>query len=456
MDPRAAAVGTGSTPARAGSGAYREALIRLVGASSPGMRLGLDSTRRLLADLGDPQIGLRGVLVAGTNGKGSVCAMVAEIARRAGIRVALLTKPHLTSYRERIRLNGAPVEESLFSEIADAVSDAADRMAEKGGRPTHHELLTAMGFVAARRWSAELVICEVGLGGRLDATNVWDGGVAVVSSVDLDHQAQLGNTVPEIAAEKAAIIKPGNLVVSGAPPAAQPAVMAATAAASARLWQLGREIIVEPGVERDGRVSVSTPRAVRRALAIGLSGSVQSANAGLAVGVADCLIESGFPISEEAIRAGLAGVRWPGRMESLGSRPEVLIDAAHNPAAVQAVLPEIRRRLSGRPGVLLFGSMRDHHHQAMLRLLGTLEFRSTVFTRSTSSRAAPPADLSANWPAPFELVEPVPKALERARVLAGAEGLVLSLGSIYVIGEVMATLGVGVPPDPEIPFPPLW
>jgi dihydrofolate synthase/folylpolyglutamate synthase len=394
--------------------------------------------------------------VAGTNGKGSVCALVAEIAERAGIRVALLTKPHLTSYRERIRLNGAPIEERFFEEITGAVSEVAAQMAAAEGRPTHHELLTAMGFLAARRWSAELVICEVGLGGRLDATNVWDGGISALTSVALDHQALLGDTVPEIAAEKAAIIKPGNLVVSGVPSAALPAVEAAAAAASARLWQLGREITLDPAANAGQSFQVNTPVADRGGLQLGLSGSFQVDNAALAVALADCLVESGFPIPEGAIRAGLAEVRWPGRLETLGSGPEVLIDAAHNPAAVEAVLPEIHRRLSQRNGVLLFGAMEDHDHEGMLQLLGQVGFRATVFTRSNSARAAPGSAFTATWRAQFEVVEPVEKALDRARALAGPDGLVVSLGSIYVIGEVMSALGVGIPPDPEIPFPPLW
>ena len=443
-------------PAPRHSSPYRDSLLRLVGASSPGMRLGLDSTRALLARLGDPHLSLRGALVAGTNGKGSVCAIAAEMAHRAGIRVALLTKPHLTSYRERIQLGGVPIAEPFFAELADAVSDAADAMVLDGGRPTHHELLTAMGFLAARRWSADLVVCEVGLGGRLDATNVWDGGVAVVTSVALDHQAQLGNTVPEIAAEKAAIIKPGNLVVAGVSGAALPAVEAATKAAAARLWQLGREISVESEPAPGRSFNVRTPAVVREGLRLGLAGSFQVENAALAVAVTDCLAELGFPIGKGAVRAGLSEVRWPGRMEILGSTPEVLVDAAHNPAAVEAVLPEIQRRLKHRTGVLLFGAMEDHDHLGMLQLLETIDFRAAVFTRSNSARAAAGSALVESWPGPAEVVEPVSPALVRARVLAGPRGLVVSLGSIYVIGEVMSALAVGVPPDPEIPFPPLW
>ncbi len=420
------------------------------------MRLGLGSTSQLLGLLGNPELGLPGVLVAGTNGKGSVCALVAEIAKQAGIRVALLTKPHLTSYRERIRLNGEPIDETTFVEIADLVSDSADRMAVGDGRPTHHELLTAMGFLAARRWRVELVVCEVGLGGRLDATNVWDGGIAVVTSVGLDHQAQLGDTVPEIAAEKAAIIKAGNLVVSGARGAARPAVESAASAADARIWQLGREITLGAPADERSQFTVSTPTRVHRGLQLNLAGAFQIENAALAVAIADCLTELGFPVLEGAVRTGLAEGNWPGRLETLSSDPPVLIDAAHNPAAIDAALPEIRRRLAGRPGVLLFGAMEDHDYRGMLGLLAGVGFRSAVFTRVNSARAASTSELVAVWTDPSEVSEPVAQALGRARSLAGREGLVVALGSIYLIGEVMSALGVGIRPDPEVPFPPLW
>jgi dihydrofolate synthase/folylpolyglutamate synthase len=428
----------------------------MVGSSAPGMRLGLEKTRALLALLGDPQQGMPGLLVAGTNGKGSVCAIAAEIAACSGLRVALLTKPHLTSYRERIRLGGVPIDESYFAQLAAVACDAADQMAVQEGRPSHHELLTGIGFLAARRWAADLVVCEVGLGGRLDATNVWDGGIAIVTSIGLDHQAQLGNTISEIAGEKAAIIKPGNLVVTGVAGSALPPVEAAAVAASAQLWRLGMEISVEADPGSGSGFAVKTPAHRRENLRLGLEGWFQVGNAALGVAAADCLVQLGFPVTEEGLRTGLAKVRWPGRMDTVSWEPEVLVDAAHNPAAVEVMLPEIRQRLVGRTGVLLFGSMKDHDHRGMLELLARLNFKSAVFTKSKSARSASPFSLARAWDGPAEVVEPVPRALARAQELAGSSGLVVSLGSIYVIGEVMSAVGVGEPPDPDIPFPPLW
>lgn len=420
------------------------------------MRLGLETTRALLARLGDPQQGARGALVAGTNGKGSVCAILAEIGQRAGLRVALLTKPHLTSYRERIRLDGQPIDEAFFATIADATVDAAAAMTAPDSRPTHHELLTAMGFLAARRWGADLVVCEVGLGGRLDATNVWNGQVAVLTSVALDHQVQLGNTIAKIATEKAAIVKAGNLVVSGVAGSALAPVEAATAAVSARLWQLEREIVVDSDGEPNHPIRITTPAADREGLGLGLAGRFQLDNAALAVAAADCLGEIGLPLGEAAIRSGLANVRWPGRLQTLSSEPELLLDAAHNPAAVEAVARELSMRLAHRIGVLLFGAMRDHDYPGMLQTLDRVGFESAVFTRSSSARAADPTTFQAGWSGASQVIVPLARALARARELAGAGGLVVSLGSIYLIGEVMSEMGVGVPADPEIPFPPLW
>ena len=423
---------------------YREALAALASSSRPGMRLGLDSTRALCRELGDPQDQLRGVLVAGTNGKGSVCALIASIARSAGLRVALLTKPHLTSYRERIQLGERAVSEGEFSRLAERTMAAARR---GGVEATHHELLTAMGFLAAREWGAELTVCEVGLGGRLDATNVWDGGVAAVVSVGLDHQAQLGDTVAQIAAEKAAIFKPGDLAVSGAVGEARSVVREAARGAGAELWQLGEEIHF--AWEGDG-LRVRTPRRELRGLQPGVRGQVQGANAALAVAIADGLEPLVGELEERAVRQGLSSARWPGRLEVVARSPTVLVDAAHNPAAVEAVLEELAQAARGRPAVLLFASMGDHDHRGMLELLAGLGLEAAVFTRADSARAVDPELLYREWPRRAECREPVAAALRRARELAGSGGTVICLGSIYLVGEVMAELQLGLPPDPKV------
>lgn len=433
---------------------YQEALEALAASSHQGMRLGLDSTRALLRALGDPQLELRGALVAGTNGKGSVCAMIAAIAGAAGSRVALLTKPHLTSYRERISLGGEPVSETEFVDLVEAVLDAVGQMPRGTPPPTHHELLTGMGFLAARRWGAEVTVCEVGLGGRLDATNVWDGGIAVLVSVGLDHQAQLGETIREIATEKAAIIKPKDLVVSGVQGDAIAVVAGAAREAGATLWQLGSEISIE-GHPREG-VRITTPRRTFTGIRPSLRGNFQVANAALAAAAADGMSELRCPISEAEVRQGLGSAMWPGRLQLIPGSPEVVVDAAHNPHAVEASLGELCGMAQGRRAVLLFGAMRDHDHAGMLAILRQLQPVGVVLTRAQSARAVAAEDLEREWGAPAQCVEPSPAALRRAQSIAGPDGLVVCLGSIYLAGEVLAALGEGLPPDPRVSSQPLW
>jgi len=437
---------------------YEEALNRLAGASHRGMRLGLDTTRALLSALGNPERRLSGVLVAGTNGKGSVCAMVASIAECSGLRVALLTKPHLTSYRERIRLLGEPISEAGFEELVGMVLDAERLMDRAAGLPTHHELLTAMGFLAAAESGVDITVCEVGLGGRLDATNVWDGGISVLTSVGLDHQAQLGNTVAEIAREKAAIIKPGNLAVSGAGGEAAPVVVEAAQRAGAQLWRLGSEIHYRPEASRghEHEIAVETPRRRLSGISVGLAGEVQLANAALAAAVADCIGDLGRPITDDSVRRGLAQVVWAGRLEPLSADRRIVVDAAHNPHAVQAIMPDLGRLMAGRRSLLLFGAMGDHDHRGMLHLLASLPFAEAIFTKAASARAVSPAVLAASWPGPNRIVEPVARAVDSARESSGAGDLIVTVGSIYVVGEVMSHLGVGLKADPVVARQPLW
>ncbi len=435
---------------------YQEALTLLQRESRPGMVLGLERIRALCTVLREPQEGRLGVLVAGTNGKGSVCAMVDAMARAAGHRTVLLTKPHLSSYRERIRVEGVPVSADRFAELAATCLEAAERVPAAVGRPTHHELLTAMGLLAARDADAEVLVCEVGLGGRLDATNVYDGGIAAITAVSLDHQAQLGPTPELICREKAAIVKSGNTLVTGVDPALWPIVGEAAAARDATVWALGRELrLAAVGDEGPSgvRCHLRTPARDLPGLRIGLTGRFQADNAAVAVGVADALGARGRPVDDAAVRAGLAAVRWPGRLDLQPGRPPVLIDGGHNPGAMAAILPSLERFAAERRTVLVFGAMVDKDHAAMLAQLARLPVAAAVFTAADSSRAADPGTVAAPWPGPCEVRAGVARALERARVLAGPDGGVLVCGSVYVAGEALSALGAGPAPDPVVTAP---
>lgn len=390
--------------------------------------------RELLAELGDPQAGLRGALVAGTNGKGSTCAFLESILRASGLRTGLMPKPHLSSYRERIQIDAQPIPEADFAAEVQRIRPAVAKVAVRLGAPTEFEILTALA-VAHLAPRVDVLVCEVGMGGRLDATNVLDLGVAVVTNVALDHQRYLGDTLEQIAAEKAAIIKAGNTVVSGCEPPAQAIVRTVARDAPARLLELGSDIVVaarQSGWE-GSLASVQVGGDSYQDLAVPLLGGWQPGNAALAVAAAREL-----GAGPEAIRSGIAATRWPGRLEIVAESPRVLIDGGHNPAALDRLVPYLRQLLGDRPLGLVFGAMDDKDLPAMLGRLRELSPKVAVFTRagSAADRAAGPALLAGIWGQAAEAVEPPAAALSRARQQVGPEGIVLVCGSLYLVGEI--------------------
>ena len=401
--------------------------------------MGLDRVRALLAELGDPQTGVRGALIAGTNGKGSTSAFLESILRAGGLHTGMMPKPHLSSYTERIQIDARPLPESEFAAAVAAVQPAVERVAEDLGPPTEFEMLTAVALahIAPR---VERLVCEVGMGGRLDATNVLDLGVAVVTNVALDHMRYLGDTVEAIAGEKAAIVKPGNHVITGAAPPALAVVAEQAAAAGATLLRLGQEITYEATwAGWDGsELTVTVDGAVHSDLHVPLLGSYQPANAALAVAAAEALGDA----TPTSVRAGLASTRWPGRLEVFEGAPRIVLDGAHNPAALDRVVPDLRRLVGREPVAVVFAAMADKDVAAMLQRLRGLDPAAIVFTRAASAgdRAAPPADLAAGWGPGAVVVEDAPAAVDRAREAIPARGTVLVCGSLYLVGDVRERL----------------
>jgi dihydrofolate synthase/folylpolyglutamate synthase len=421
--------------------AYARAVATLDAVAWRGIMPGLERTRALLAALGNPHVGLRGVLVAGTNGKGSVCATVDAVCRAAGLRSVLLTSPHLQSYCERIVRDGEPVTEMEFGELVGTVGAAAEALPDEL-QPTGFEVLTAAGILAARRAGTDVLVCEVGLGGRLDSTNVLDLGVATVTNVALDHQDLLGSTIPEIAREKAAIIKPGNLAVTGAAEPALSVVRERAAAVGATLRVVGDDVPFSGRSERMAGVFVETvfdgrPIAVRAPL----RGSFQVSNIATAVAVCDALRTAGLPLDATAVVRGCAGVRWRGRMDWIEGTPPLLIDGAHNPAGMAAMVESARDLIGDRRCVAVFAAMRNKDAASMAAGLRALT-REIIVTAPAVERATPPADLSGLFDPPAAISPDVAGALEQARSLAGRDGVVVVCGSLYLAGEVLDLLGV--------------
>ncbi len=441
-------------PGVTGGTSYAAAVRALQDRGRFGIRLGLGRTRAILRELGDPQLTLRGALVAGTNGKGSVLALTGSVLRAAGLRVGETPKPHLVTYRERIQVDGRPIDPANFARLVARVTPIADRVARRLGDPTEFELLTAIVFLWFAEVGVDVALVEVGLGGRLDATHAWDGGVAVVTNVDLDHMDRLGPTIRHIAREKAAIIERGDLAVTGTTGDALSIVRRRARRLSVPLTEVRPAPILE--IRRDGLLLQlgdlgPTP--------IGLRGRHQAENAAVADATLDALAAAGIvTASPAARRSGFADARWPGRLELLTiDGRDVLLDGAHNPAGAAALaiaLDDLRPFLTGgdaspgrRPPItLLTAAMADKDVAGVVRALGAAESlrdARIICTGLDLPRALPADSLAAAWTVDrgdrIVSAEPdVGAALERA--LAGPPGPVVVAGSLYLVGAVRARL----------------
>ena len=417
-----------------------------------GISLGLDRVAAILDELGHPERGLRGALVGGTNGKGSVVAMARSALNAAGLRVGTMPKPHLVSYRERIAIDGEPVSAARFAAAVSAVLPAVDRVAARLGPPTEFEVLTAAAFGELARAGVDLVLVEVGMGGRLDATNVLDPGVATITTVALDHERHLGRTLAAIGAEKAAIIKPGNLAVTGAAGRGLRPIVERCEALGVPLRRAGAGQAYRATVRAvgwDGVVlDAITPERPLPDLQLGLLGRHQAANAAVALALLDALADSGIlhqrALPDEAIRAGLASVRWPGRLELLlgTSVGDVLLDGAHNPSGARA-LADALSDLGMRGFPLVLGASRGKRVARMLQALAPLDPRP-IFTGIGDPSGVHPAGLLRSWrrlrPGGTAVSDPG-EAVRRAAALRTGDGQpIVVAGSLYLVGAVRGML----------------
>jgi dihydrofolate synthase/folylpolyglutamate synthase len=426
--------------------AVRDPLDFLFGLERLGMKFGLDKMSRLCAALGHPERRFTSVIVAGTNGKGSVTAMVDTALRAAGHRSARYTSPHLERLEERFVVDGREVARTALTHAVARVQDAVERMLgadEAEAPPTFFECTTAAAFELFAASGVEIAVLEVGLGGRLDATNVVSPVAAAITSIDFDHQALLGSTIEDIAREKAGVIKPGIPVICGRmPDSARRAIEERCDAAGARLIRADRDVAI------DWRTVGEQPRADFRSaahaladVALALRGRHQADNAAVAIRLLEELDAIGIKVDGDAIRAGLERTNWPGRLERVEYRgTEILLDAAHNPAGANALAAFLDE--AGWTGVaLVFGALRDKDVAGMVTPLAAACDR-IVCTTPASPRALAASELGAIAAAcaPGRAVEVVPDpadALERARAVSRR---VVVAGSIFLIGPLRGIL----------------
>ena len=439
-------------------------------AQTPSNKFDLAHMRVLLGAMEHPEHAFPSVLIAGTNGKGSTAATLASILRASGLKTGLYTSPHLVRINERIRVDGEAIGDDDFARLHAQVDRIAERLVEQGELPWHpsfFEMMTAIAFAHFARERVEIAVLEVGMGGRLDATNVVEPLVSVIADISLDHQKFLGDTVGEIAREKVGIIRPGGVVVT------LPQQPEANDVIGNTILELGARGVsavqyvppVSPGSgeylvpSRESRVGSAEKSSYRYPLQVmgeqilvesALVGRHQLRNVALAVAAAEELSKQGVAgVTAESIERGIRETRWPGRFQVIPARvgwPEIVLDVAHNPAGAWALRSALSERYDDRPLIFVFGAMRDKAISEMTEILFPLAER-VIATRAENPRSASPEEIQqagSRTGTEIEAVTEVEAALERARDASSPAAVVVVTGSIYLVGEAMRLLGVRV------------
>lgn len=412
---------------------YAETLTHIFALGRFGIKPGLERISLLLEALGNPQHSFAALHVVGTNGKGSTASQLSTLLGSGGYRTGLFTSPHLISFTERIRVNGAEIAEEDVVRFAERVLAAAPP------ETTFFEIVTALAALHFAEAGVEIAVFEAGMGGRLDATNVFDGVLGIITPISLDHTDYLGRSIAEIAREKAGICKPGRPIVSAkqAPEAAE-VIEAQAAALAAPLFRLGEEF---DAWWQEGSLSYRGIGMSLDGLSPGLSGAYQSGNIACALAAAELMAGAGFPIPAEACAGAVAEARWPGRLELFEGTPRLILDGAHNPAGARA-LADALGKIPHERLFLVVGVMGDKELSGILGPLVPLAER--VFTVSPDLERSLPADAlaasCAGYGVPVEAAGSVRRGIELARAAAGPEDLILVCGSLFTVGEARGIL----------------
>lgn len=415
----------------------RGVLEWLFAQEASGIKFGLENTKELLERMGNPHQKFRSVHIAGTNGKGSVSAMTESVLREAGYATGLYTSPHLVDFSERIRVCGEKISDREFLELAEEVRHHADEMLAESKKLTFFELTTVIAFAHFARKGVEIAVVEVGMGGRLDSTNVITPEACAITPISMEHAEFLGDTIAKIAAEKAGIIKPGIPVVSSKQ---LDDAMAVIRSKADILTVAGEDSKFEI-ISSDSSGTEIFSDAVCMNLSVPLIGRYQGDNCALAVLLLKELMNRGIYIPDEAFVSGLQKTRWPGRLETVSFNPRIIIDCTHTPAGAEAVASEVKR-IFGRV-MLVFGILNDKDVNGLAEKFGPVSEEAFIVT--PDSKRALPAELTAESFEPYTKVQicsSLSDAISAAKDKAGRDGVVLITGSLYMAGEAMEVLNV--------------
>ena len=417
---------------------YVQALEYMDGTRWFGSKPGLSRTRELLEALGRPQEKLKYVHIAGTNGKGSCAAMLASVLKTAGLRTGLYTSPYLFRFNERMQINGQPIPDEALAELVTRIRPIAERMED---HPTEFELMTAAALLWFAEERCEIVVLEVGLGGRFDATNVIDAPeAAVIMNIGLDHTAVLGDTVEQIAAEKAGILKPGCAAVLYQQ---QESVMEVV---RKKAREIGAELHVADFSQLVSEFDSLEGQSFfyrGEPYALSLLGDHQLRNAAVVLETVEVLRRRGWPISHEATEHGLYATAWPARFELVSEEPPFVVDGGHNPQCARSVTDNLLRYFPDSRRVLLVGVLADKDYPRLFEILNEAA-DEWVCVSPDSERALAAADLGEHlrrFGKPVAVCGSIPEGVETAREKAGTDGMVCAVGSLYMAGAVRACFG---------------
>ncbi len=421
-----------------GQNAYQQSLDYLYSLEKFGMIFGLKQVERILKALGDPHREVQAIHIGGTNGKGSTAAMIASILQKEGYRVGLYTSPHLIQFTERIKVNGTEIGKEEVAALAEWMRE---RIEEAGITPpfTFFDFTTAMALYYFSKKRVDLAILEVGLGGRLDSTNVVDPLLSIITNISKDHEAYLGKSILKIAREKAGIIKRARPLISAA---TQPHVLRLFSKIcqekGSPFFRVGKEFRYIP--TENGEFHYEGLHRKLWGLHLNLKGFHQVINATTALGATEVLDDLGYPVSADAMVEGLKEADWPGRLEIVASSPKVVLDGAHNPAGALVLRDSLKNTFQYQHLILLIGVLKDKDFESILHLLTPLADH-IILTKPNNDRAASPfllkKVLGKNGKR-AEIVEDLKEAVERGLSITGQEDLLCITGSLYTVGEARA------------------
>jgi dihydrofolate synthase/folylpolyglutamate synthase len=415
---------------------YKQALNYLYGLQKYGVKFGLSKTSNIMKKMGNPHKGQNYIHVAGTNGKGSVSAMVESVLMRSGLKVGFYSSPHLVRFTERFRINRKEISKKKVIELTEEIKGIIN----PAEPPTYFEVTTAMALAYFARENTDIAIMEVGMGGRLDATNIIKPLVSAITNISLEHQFFLGNTLVEIAGEKAGIIKKGiNTISAATQPKVSRLFREVCEERKAPFFQVGKDVRYRSS--DNGFNYYGLNRRIRD-INLTLKGEFQHRNTALAIGILELLEKKGYRFEDQDIKAGVEETTWTGRIQVLAERPLIVVDGAHNPGASRALVEAVKKDFSYKRLILVLGVMKDKDIGSIVREIAGMADH-IVCSSPEYFRSATPEDLYkivSTYNKNTEMIKTLPEAIKKAKKIARSDDMILITGSLFTVGEALTAI----------------